>query len=284
LFGASACDEPISPLELIDKTRVLAAKVEVAGDVTRASPLPGEDVFVHWLVVDPDPNAAFAYRLAACVAADSSSDLPSCAGEPLALAESLEPATEPPSIAFVAPADATGDERLAVLGGVCPAGHALDASGSACSEWGSPLAVSLDFSMDDGSHPNSNPALSGVELDGVSLAPETSGSTDCSELPSFTAGKRRLSVELDPNSRDALVPATEGDPTRESLLLSYFVTSGELDYAFTAIDAGSTATGGSVLWTAPSPGQNPQLVRLYFVVRDGRGGSDFTERRVCVTP
>lgn len=284
LLAATACNAPISPLELIDKTRVLGAKVEVAGDATRAAPLPGEDVLVHWLVVAPEPNAAFAYALSACVAAASSSDLPRCAGDALGASQSLAPTPAPPSIEFTAPSDATGDERLAVLGAVCPAGQALDAtSGATCADGSSGLPVSLDFSMDDGNHPNSNPALTDVSLDGTSLAPETSSTTDCAELPSFRLGKRRLSVELDPNSRDALVPVNEGDPTRESLLLSYFVTYGELDHAFTAIDAGSTATGGSVIWTAP-PRTEPLVVRLFVVVRDGRGGSDFTERRLCVTP
>jgi hypothetical protein len=283
LCGASGCDKPITPPELIDKTRVLGAKVEVAGDATRAAPLPGEDVLVHWLVVAPDPNAAFAYELSACVAADSSSDLPKCAGDAIGTAQSSTPATAPPSIEFTAPADATGDERLAVLGAMCPAGQGLDATGTTCTDGSSVLPVSLDFSMDDGSHPNSNPALTDVSLDGTSLAAETSGSTDCTALPSFKLGKRRLSVELDPNSRDPLVPVNEGDPTRESLLLSYFVTYGELDHAFTAIDSGSTATGGSVIWTIPSRNE-PLLVRLFVVVRDGRGGSDFAERRVCVTP
>jgi hypothetical protein len=283
--GASACNEPITPLELIDKTRVLAAKVEVAGDATRASPLPGEDVKVSWLVAAPDPNAAFAYALTACVAKDSASDLPSCAGDAIATAESPEPASEPPSIAFVAPSDASGDERLAVLGAVCPAGQSLDAAaGLACSGGSSAQAVSLDFSMDDGNHPNTNPAFTDAALDDTSLPSDATDAPDCSVLPALKAGKHRLSVELDPNSRDPLVPVSPGDPTRESLLLSYFVTYGSLDHAFTGIDAGSNASGGSVIWTVPSHGSEPLLVRLFFVVRDGRGGSDFTERRVCVTP
>jgi hypothetical protein len=283
LFGATACDDPISPLELIDKTRVLAAKVEVAGDATRAAPLAGEDVLVRWLVVAPDPNAVFAFRLSACVAKDAATDLPSCDGEPLGSAENLAPSSAAPSITFTAPADASGDERLLVLGGVCPAGESLTSeTGSACSD-GAASAVSFDFSMDDGAHPNTNPAFTDVLLDGASLAEDASG-TDCATLPLFDAGSHRLSVELDPNSRDPLGPANPGDPTRENLLLSYFVTFGSLDHAFTGIDAGSSATGGSVIWTAPHHGTEPTFARLYLVVRDGRGGSDFTERRVCVAP
>lgn len=283
-LGATACDEPISPPELIDKTRVLGAKVEVAGDPSRAAPLPGEDVLVRWLVAAPDPNATFAWRFAACVAKDAATTLPSCAGDALASAASLTPTAAQPSIAFVAPADASGNERLAVLGAVCPADLELaDGPAAACGDGASPKPATLDFSMDDGSHPNSNPAFVAVTLDHDAL-PDTGEATDCAELPTYAAGKHRLSVELAADSRDPIAAVNPGDPTRESLLISYFVTHGELDHAFTGIDSGSSATGGSVIWTARAHGTEPTLVRLFFVVRDGRGGSDFAERRVCVSP
>src|SRR5215471_20318279 len=90
-LGLSGCDEPLSQVEAIDKTRVVAAKVEVGGDPTRAAPLPGEDVLVRWLVVAPDPMPSVAYELTACVAANSAEDLATCTGEPLATAASLSP-------------------------------------------------------------------------------------------------------------------------------------------------------------------------------------------------
>ena len=286
LLLVTGCDEPLSHVELIDKTRVLAAKVEVAGDATRAAPLPGEDLVVRWLVVAPEPDPALAYAFTACVAADSAADLASCQGDALATSASLEPVAGAPSIAFQAPADATGSERLAVLGAVCPASAGLlEESGLACSDGSSAQAVSLDFTMDDGSHPNTNPALTSVSLDGGELLPETAETSDCTLLPSVPrGGHHRVGLELDPNSRDSVVPQNPADPTRESLLISYFVTSGELDHAYSAIDSSAASTSGSVIWTAPVPRDAPLLARLFFVVRDGRGDSDFTERRVCVTP
>ena len=283
---ASACDDPLSAVEAIDKTRVVGAKVEVAGDSTRAAPLPGEDVVVRFLVLAPDPAPTFAYALTACVAADAATDLTTCAGEPLATAASLIPTPDAPSIAFVAPADLTGDERLAVLGNVCASGIGLPAEGaSTCDDGSAVRATTLDFALDDGSHPNTNPALTTIALDGLELAPETGLTTDCAELPGVPAGalKHRLSVSVDEASRDALERENDTGPARGSLLVSYFVSRGDLDHAFSGIESDDTSSTTGALWTAPNV-DVPSLARFVVVVRDGRGGSDFTERRLCIVP
>ena len=285
VLAQTACDDPLSGVEALDKTRVVGARVEVAGDPTRAAPLPGEDVVVRFLVVSPDPTPTLAYELEACVAADAATDLATCAGEPLATAASLTPSPDAPSIAFVAPLAATGDERLAVLGAVCASGVGLPEEGAAACDDGSPvLRTTLDFSMDDGEHPNKNPTLTSVTFDSDELAADTALTTDCAELPGFVGGiKHRFTVELDPTSRDPLKRENEADPTRESLLVSYFVTRGDLDHAFSALGAndGSNVTGA--IWTAPVVPE-PALARFIVVVRDGRGGSDFAERRICILP
>jgi hypothetical protein len=283
----SACDDPLSSVEAIDKTRVVGAKIEVAGDPTRAAPLPGEDVSVRFLVLSPDPEPSFAYALTACVAADSASDLTTCAGEPLATAASLSPVPDAPSIAFVAPAEAMGDERLAVLGDVCASGAGLPSeTASTCDDGSAVRATALDFFMDDGNHPNTNPAITSVSFDGMELAPETGLTTDCAELPAVSAGaiKHGLNVKVDEASRDPIERDTAADPTRESLLFSYFVSRGDLDHAFSGLESTDTSNSTGALWTAPASVSAPSLARFVVVVRDGRGGSDFTERRLCIVP
>jgi hypothetical protein len=285
-FG-SGCSEPLSNVETIDKTRVLAAKVEVAGDPTRAAPLPGEDVTVGLLVVAPEIEPSIAFRLSACLASDSPFGPPACGGEPLAVVESLEPVAAAPELAFQAPPDATGDERLVVQGSVCRAGTSLvEAPSVACSDGASAQAVTLDFALDDGSHPNSNPELASITFDGAELPADSAMTTDCAELPEVPAGsgEHRLRVELPESSRDPVEQRSPEDPTRESLLLSYFVTRGGLDHAWSAIDSGAPNAVGSALWTVPERVDSPALARFVFVVRDGRGGSDFAERRACIVP
>jgi hypothetical protein len=287
LLVTSACDDPLSQIEAIDKTRVVGAKIEVAGDPTRAAPLPGEDVFVRFVVLSPEPEPSFAFALTACVAADSAADLTTCAGEPLATAASLIPSPDAPSIAFVAPAEATGAERLAVLGNVCSSGAGLpEARSSTCDDGSAVRATTLDFYMDDGAHPNTNPALTSVSFDGMELGPETGLTTDCAELPAIPAGaiKHGLNVRVDEASRDPVERETSAEPTRESLLFSYFVSQGDVDHAFSGIESGDTSSSTGALWTAPGSVSQPTLARFVIVVRDGRGGSDFTERRLCIVP
>lgn len=281
----TGCDEDHAGVELIEKTRVLTARVEVAGEPNRASPLPGETVNVRFVVVAPEPEPELAFRLSSCVAIDSASTVPECADAAFASSVELEPQPALPSIEFVTPAELTGSEWLAVRGVICPAGGTLEGEASdACSN-GRGQAVSIDFPLDDGRGPNSNPTLLGVSLDGAELPVESGTSTDCSALPQIQAGSKKhpLRVELDPSSRDPLPVSDSSDAARESLLVSYFITHGLLEHAWGSLPSTSPGNAVTTHWDAPAV-RSPVLARFVVVARDGRGGSDFTERRVCVVP
>jgi hypothetical protein len=281
------CDDPLSSVELIDKTRVVAARVEVAGDPTRAAPLPGESVEVRMIVLAPEPEPALAFAMRSCVATESRWDDARCSSDTLATSFSAEPVVGAPLLAFDAPADATGNERLAVFASVCPAGESLPSEDAGrCSDGGEALSATIDFAMDDGANPNSNPAFSAVLLDGAALPPESATSTDCVALTTVPRGsKHTLRVELGELSRDPLPVETGADTTRESLLVSYLIDQGDLDHAFSSIPSVQAVAAGSAVWTAPgSVGEVPRLARFVIVARDGRGGSDIVERRVCVAP
>ena len=61
------------------------------------------------------------------------------------------------------------------------------------------------------------------------------------------------------------------------------VTFRRIPSAWTITEVGVVA--GSAVWTAPANVRDaPRLARFVVVVRDGRGGSDFVERRICVAP
>lgn len=279
------CDEEHADVELIEKTRVLTARVEVAGEPHRASPLPGETVNVRFVVVAPEPEPALAFSLASCVAIESASTVPECAGEPFARGSSLEPVVALPSLEFETPTDLTGSEWLAVTGVICPAGGTLNGDDTdACSN-GRGQAVSVDFPLDDGRAPNTNPTLLSVSLDGAELSADTGTSADCGALPQIRSNTKKhpLRVELDPSSRDPLPVVESSDAPRESLLVSYFITDGILEHAWGSLPSDSSANAVGTSWDAPGT-REPLIARFVIVVRDGRGGSDFTERRVCVVP
>lgn len=286
-FLTLGCDEPLTAVELIDKTRIVAARVEVAGDPSRAAPLPGESVEVSFLVVTPEPAPALAFSLRSCIALDSRSSATICGSDTLATASSLDPVAGAPLIRFDAPAGATGDERLAVHAAICPAGESLPSEDArTCSGGGETLFATVDFSMDDGEHPNSNPAFTSVLLDGTELPADSATTSDCALLTSVPRGsKHTLRVELDESSRDPLPAEDAAHVARENLLVSYFIDQGDLDHAFSSIPSTAPVAAGSAVWTAPaSAGDAPRLARFVIVARDGRGGSDFVERRICVEP
>jgi hypothetical protein len=286
VLALAGCDEEPPDVAVIDKTRVLAARVEVENDPRRASPFPGENLSVTLLVVTPDPEPAIAFSLAACVASNSVTNLVACEGEPLARAASLEPSQGAPAIGFQAPETPGESGRLAVVGALCPAGVPLpEEDARACADGSWLLGVTADFPMDDGSAPNTNPAFVSYSLDGAELGPETANELDCANLTAVRSGStgHALRAELDPSSRDPLPAVDSSDTTRESLLVSWFTTAGELDHAYSSIESDVADSLATAAWDAPGVAV-PTLARFFVVVRDGRGGSDFLERRVCVVP
>ncbi len=117
-----------------------------------------------------------------------------------------------------------------------------------------------------------NPALSGLqiaeELDGGQLSQAIDAPPD---LP--------LQLRAGETVRFIPVPAPKDDPS-ERYGYSFFTTDGSTS-SLRSTD--TTATGQpadtSVEWTAPL---SPQTVRIWVVVRDGRGGTGWIERSVAV--
>ena len=77
-------------------------------------------------------------------------------------------------------------------------------------------------------------------------------------------------------------------PTRESLQISQFTTAGKLNSQFSFVEAtdDSQATTVDATWDAPEAADVPAAgspVTFTFVVRDDRGGTDWTTRALCVT-
>ena len=88
LVGSSSSRAAVpefDPGSLVDKTRVLGARIEVDGAPDRAAPLPGEVANISWLVTSPGASPPLAWAFAACLpgAVGGSTSL-GCAAAPLA--------------------------------------------------------------------------------------------------------------------------------------------------------------------------------------------------------
>jgi hypothetical protein len=113
--------------------------------------------------------------------------------------------------------------------------------------------------------------------------------------PRVTAGSKGhvIGDTTESSDREPYTIVT-GDPpvaasTRESLQISQFTTAGKLKSQFSFVEATdeNATTTVDVTWDAPEAALVPAAgaaVTFTFVVRDDRGGADWTTRTLCVTP
>jgi hypothetical protein len=289
-LASGACGDPLVSIERIASLRALGARVEVEGEPDRAAPFPGESGSVEFLVASPELSPSFGFGLVVCEASPGEAGTPTCAAEPFASVYS-EPASDAPALGFTVPPEIAMDARVAVLGVLCE-GEAprRDSVPPLCENEALEQRLSLGFSLPGEFEPNRNPNFSdeSIRLDGEPLLAFEAVDGACSGL-GFTevarASGHTFTLTLPEEAREAL-PETDGvGPSLEGLQLSHFATDGELERAFSYVAAEQAELGASVDWKAPgNPAEGGTLVRFFFVVRDFRGGSAFTERALCVLP
>ena len=274
------CGDPLKPVYLVNEPRVLAARIEVSDEPERAAPAPGERVSVRFLVGAAEPDPVLGWALFACMAAPPSAGLPGCAEPPFASALN-EPFATQPVFDFDVPTEPKQDALL-VYGVICPGASARAELEPPGCESGAGLRISLDFPL-AGTEPNLNP----------NIAPEAlrldeqvwSTGSDCAELPQVEAGSEHLiELTLEEADRDPLEQQIDADPAREMLQVSHFASAGELERTFTMIDPSDRELLARVHWKAPASTNEGSVVRFFIVVRDLRGGSDWVERAVCLSP
>lgn len=273
------CGDPLKPVYLVSEPRVLAARVEVTGEPERASPAPNEHVSIRWLVGTPEPDPVLGWALFACPAAPPGASLPGCAEPPFSSMLG-EPAAVQPVFEFDVPR--LEQDALLVYGVICADATALAEGETAGCSSGAGTRVSLDFSLAS-EELNLNPSI-GPEM--LRLDEQVWGpGSDCAELPQVEAGSTHLiELSLEEEDREPLVQQIDADPARETLQISHFTTAGELERTFTMIDPSDRNLAARVQWKAPASTNEVRVVRFFIVVRDLRGGADWVERTVCVSP
>jgi hypothetical protein len=302
LTGAilAGCGPSFDPASLIETARVVGARVEVQGAPDRASPKPGETAQVTWLVTAPEalPPLAWAYALCVPGTVDGKIAL-GCEGTPLAV---FQGTSAPPRIAFAVPtAEALGAATSLVLYGQLCAGvgstPTFDPTSGipGCTGDGAATTASLSIGLELGPDVNHNPTADrAFTFDGQPWVPLAAGGDPCVVGPRVAAGTRdHLIGNTTEGSDREPFTALVGDPPvptaeRESLQISQFMTAGKLQSQFAFVEAADTAaeTTVNVKWEAPKASEVPAAglpVTFTFVVRDDRGGTDWTTRTACVT-
>ncbi|HET9929643.1 MAG TPA: hypothetical protein VFQ35_03105, partial [Polyangiaceae bacterium] len=194
-----------------------------------------------------------------------------------------------PAFVFDVPAelDAVETPRFALLGSVCANGVG---SATGCAS-GDELPVSLDLFFAATETTNENPSIPGdaIALDDVTWSPGEPPTGACSGLGlpevSLSAGQHQIQISLPESVREALPQHSSADAPREEIRFSHFASAGELERPFSAVLPGDASVTTKLSWKPPkSVASSGELVRFWFVVRDLRGGSDFTERALCLRP
>jgi hypothetical protein len=287
---SSGCDDPLKSASLIEETRVLGARVEVAGDATRGSPGPGEPASFRLFMAAPNgaPNVAYAFVI--CGVSPTNSGFPSCKTAPFASVLQPDPSTAPPQLAFEVPADldVTATPHGFANGVVCPdAAAEVDGNGGARCADGPGDAVGFEFDLSGPGQDNNNPNFTAdsLTLDGAPWT-ATDGAAACAALLPVQAGSsHRLGVHMQDTDFDALRQVNAEDPARETLLLSQFSSRGTLAHTFVSLTPSTPELASEVSWDAPSKADEGGTVAyFYFVIRDSRGGEDFAVRALCVGP
>ena len=296
----AGCGPSFDPASLISSTRVVGARAEVEGAPERATPTPGETVNVTWLVTSPVPTPPLQWIFAVCApGAVGSTTAIGCSDAPLA---TFQGTANPPRVSIPVPAaGALGAARSLVLyGEVCTGAGStpvFDAtSGIPTCTGGGGTTASVSIPLQLASAANHNPSADhAFTLDGQAWSPAVPGADSCLAGPRLSAGTPEhvignTSLGTDREMFTAMlgVPPVP-TPMRESLQISQFTTCGRLKSQFSFVETADARaeTVVEVKWDPPKAADVPAAglaVTFTFVVRDGRGGTDWTTRTACVVP
>lgn len=287
-LAAFGCDDPLKEESLIQEPRVLGARLEIVGDAGRASPAPGEMAHFSAFLAAPDGAPSAGYAFSVCGVQPTNSGFPTCATPAFGSVLQADPVAGNPSFDFTVPADldTTATPHGFVSGVVCPNDTAAvdsDGNPSCASGPGEPIAFELDFAGPGEDNNNPQFTADSLTLDGAAW-PALEAAATCDALPQIALGsKHTFGVALTDGDFDVLTQTTKEDPTRETILLSQFSTSGKLAHLFVSLTPQTLTSATS--WDAPSKvDPNGPVTHFYFVIRDSRGGEDLAERAVCTSP
>jgi len=284
----AGCGGDLPAASRLERTRVLGARVQVADDPGRAEARAGEAAVVEWLLAGPRAPGSLAWSFSMCTAINGA-----CEGAPTMTGQGTTP---PIVVPFLMPAAIDDVRRPMLLGAICEGGApAVDSQGLPICGAGTTSANPARFQLprttaDQAANRHPQLADDAIEFDGVAWTARAIGDAGIpcdgsAGMPLVAPGdtEHRLRVVTDGNDRDSFTPDGANVPQLEELQLSSFATEGEVLNQYATVDAMQTDLTGK--WTAPAAKAVPAAgltVNFHFVLRDGRGGLDWTDRALCV--
>ena len=302
VLAAAGCSNDLPVASVLERTRVLGARVEIASDPGRAEVSPGEAASVTWIIAGPSAPATLDWAFALCTTGGAE-----CADAPQPLATG---SGTPVLVPFTTPDAATLGTKLRplMLGAVCadgtlgfdPTATLPTCTGPGAS--GTPVRFTVPVTP-AGETPNHHPVLSNdvLQLGGADWDPATATAAAAGDacdaatgLPVVTATaagteavKQEIRIVSDGDDRETFTPTGKTVAELEELQISNFTTAGKFESSYAAIFATDTRPDADVTvkWTPPAAADlagGGEVAVFHFVVRDLRGGLDVTSRALCV--
>ncbi|MGE0788357.1 MAG: hypothetical protein AB7S26_21970 [Sandaracinaceae bacterium] len=310
LIALPACIDDLPSGALLERPRVLGARLVVDADPSRAWPAPEEAARLAFFTA---PRATpWAYALAGCVSAPQVGGIAGCAGDPFAVGAAPS-STDEPAFAFGVPPQSTlrPGATLLFAGVFCANGTPSvtpdETTGLPTCDGDDATTEVVTFSLPVAMPPtpaNLHPELEddAILLDDAAWPPSAedppvSGCASTVGEASFPRVTRtdaespsRVSFAIDPSYREAYQELVFGETpmlvdARETLTLTHIADAGRVTRLTTEVFDDETVP--FVEWEHPAAEDVPSdglTVRFVFVVRDGRGGMARATRAACVVP
>jgi hypothetical protein len=299
---AAGCSNDLPVASQLERTRVLGARVEVASDPGRAEVSPGEAAAVSWIIAGPITPTTLDWAFALCTTGGADWRGSAAAARDRQR-HARDGALHDARRGHAGHQAAAAHDRAVCADGTLgfdPTGGLPTCSGPGAS--GTPVRFTVPVTP-DGEVPNHHPVLSNdvLEFRGATWDPATAtiaapgdacdATTGLPVVSATPAGsdavKQEIRIVSDGDDRETFTPAGKTVPELEELQISNFTTAGKFESSYAAIFATDTRPDADVIvkWEPPSASTvlgGGEVVVFHFVVRDLRGGLDFTSRALCV--
>jgi hypothetical protein len=292
LGAATGCDDPFPPRSLVEELRVLGIVAEPAelyeGETAEVQALVGmpEDLEVEYgwelCLVDEGPDERYACR----------NDVLGLPEELLAFFELGD--TPVVQVNYLGDAETLQETCRAAIESIpevpdfvelpdCEEGLEVTLRLTVRAEDIEKIAIKrlfFWFAEPTELQRNDNPVIADVLVGGVATRDET-------VLAVAPGGQLRFQVVVDEDSLEtfvAEVSETEEEERAEEVLFSWFTTGGEWDKEVSFSETGriSLDEAGRNVLSVEGDVEPGTEFEVYLVIRDGRGGSDWRQRRVVV--